>query len=72
MYAARGFVEVFVAVALRGEEGGEDRKEDERFCYGEERLAPCDRFDPVHGALMAIVCPRHTLLAISPGEQPGE
>jgi len=42
-----------------------DRKEDERFWYEEERLAPCDRFYFNHGALMAIVCPRHTLLAIS-------
>lgn len=29
---------------------------------------PCDRFDPARGALMAIVCPRHTLLAISSEE----
>lgn len=45
--------------------GKEKETEEEGFWHGQEHLAPCDRFDPEYGALMAIVCPSHTLLAIS-------
>lgn len=66
-YVARGF-KVLVAAAL----GKEKEEEEEGFWHGQEHLAPCDRFDPEHSALMAIVCRCHTLLAISSESSVGE
>lgn len=71
VYVARGF-KVLVGAALGERERGGGREEKEGFWHGQEHLAPCDRFDPEHGALMAIVCRRHTLLAISSESSAGE
>lgn len=71
MHVARGF-KVLVAAALGERERGEGREGKQGFWHGQEHLAPCDRFDPERGALMAIVCRRHTLLAISSESSAGE
>lgn len=49
---------------------GQRKRRKKVFATG-KNAKPCDRFDPEHGALMAIVCLRHTLLAISPESRQG-
>lgn len=76
MYVARGISRrVFVAAALRGEEGGESEEIGRRmnvFGYGEKRLAPCDRFDPEHGNADGHCLPAPYIISDKPGEQLGE